>query len=64
MPEVTLNLPGRDQKIEEYKQYLRNLSKAGIYYTTYAHMCNGNWSSTPVNTSGGAPARAFRMETA
>ena len=29
MPEVTLNLPGRDQKIEEYKQYLRNLGKAG-----------------------------------
>src|SRR3954471_16880263 len=24
MPEVTLNLPGRDKKIEEYKQYLRN----------------------------------------
>ena len=23
MPEVTLNLPGRDQKIEEYKQYIR-----------------------------------------
>src|SRR5882672_3209397 len=22
MPEVTLNLPGRDQKIDEYKQYL------------------------------------------
>src|ERR1700736_3089505 len=45
MPEVTLNLPGRDQKIEEYKQYLRNLGKAGIYYTTYAHMGNGIWSS-------------------
>src|ERR1017187_10156830 len=30
MPEVTLNLPGRDQKIEEYKNYLRNLGKAGI----------------------------------
>ncbi len=28
MPEVTLNLPGRDQKIEEYKQYLRNLGQA------------------------------------
>src|SRR5260370_37052840 len=41
MPEVTLNLPGRDQKIEEYKQYLRNLGKAGIYYTTYAHMAHG-----------------------
>src|SRR6476660_1765337 len=36
MPEVTLNLPSRDKKIEEYKQYLRNLGKAGIYYTTYA----------------------------
>jgi len=23
MPEVTLNLPGRDAKIEEYKNYLR-----------------------------------------
>jgi mannonate dehydratase len=45
MPEVTLNLPGRDQKIEEYKQYIRNLGKAGIYYTTYAHMGNGIWTS-------------------
>src|SRR5689334_17441446 len=31
MPEVTLNLPGRDQKIEEYKTFLRNLAKAGIF---------------------------------
>ena len=45
MPEVTLNLPGRDEKIEEYKAYLRNLGKAEIYYTTYAHMGNGIWSS-------------------
>jgi mannonate dehydratase len=35
MPEVTLKLPGRDQKIEEYKQYLRNLASAGIFYTTF-----------------------------
>ena len=46
MPELTLNLPGRAGKIEEYKQYLRNLGKAGIYYTTYAHMRNG------ISTSG------------
>jgi mannonate dehydratase len=59
MPEVTLNLPGRDAKIEEYKQYLRNLSRAGIFYTTYAHMGNGIWSSNPESTRGGAPARAF-----
>jgi mannonate dehydratase len=45
MPEVTLNLPGRDQKVEDYKNYLRNLGKAGIHYTTYAHMGNGIWSS-------------------
>lgn len=58
MPEVTLNLPGRDQKIEEYKQYLRNLSKAGIYYTTYAHMGNGIWSSGRTSVRG-ASAREF-----
>ncbi len=64
MPEVTLNLPGRDQKIEEYKQYLRNLGKAGIYYTTYAHMGNGIWSSEREKTRGGAPARAFHQDNA
>jgi mannonate dehydratase len=61
MPEVTLNLPGRDQKIEEYKQYLRNLARAGIFYTTYAHMGNGIWSSDRETTRGGAPARALNL---
>jgi mannonate dehydratase len=64
MPEVTLNLPGRDKKIEEYKQYLRNLGKAGIHYTTYAHMGNGIWSSEREQTRGGAPARSFHQATA
>ena len=64
MPEVTLNLPGRDQKVEEYKQYLRNLAKAGIFYTTYAHMGNGIWSSERETTRGNAPARAFNLATA
>ena len=64
MPEVTLNLPGRDRKIEEYKQYLRNLGRAGIYYTTYAHMGNGIWSSPQETTRGGAPTRAFHATTA
>jgi mannonate dehydratase len=31
MPEVTLNLPGRDRKMAEYQQYLRDLARAGIY---------------------------------
>jgi len=56
---VTLNLPGRDAKIEEYKNYLRNLAKAGVFYTTYAHMGNGIWSSEREFTRGGASARAF-----
>ena len=62
MEEVVLNLPGRDQKIEEYKQYLRNLAKAGLYYTTYAHMANGIWSTSREPTRGGAMARSFDME--
>src|SRR5205809_2458337 len=64
MPEVTLNLPGRDQKIAEYQQYLRDLARAGIFYTTYAHMGNGIWGSDREATRGGASARAFRLETA
>src|SRR5262245_8268576 len=64
MPEVTLNLPGRDQKIEQYKQYLRDLARAGIFYTTYAHMGNGIWSSNRETTRGGASSRAFRQDTA
>src|SRR5207247_1102155 len=64
MPEVTLNLPGRDQKLEEYQSDLRNLGRAGIFYTTYAHMGNGIWSSERETTRGSAPARAFRLETA
>jgi mannonate dehydratase len=64
MPEVTLNLPGRDEKIAEYQAYLRNLGRAGIGYTTYAHMGNGIWSSERGATRGGAPARTFTQETA
>jgi mannonate dehydratase len=62
MEEVTLNLPGRDKKVEQYKQYLRNLGKAGIRYTTYAHMGNGIWTtSREANTRGGAKAREFDL---
>ena len=58
---ITLNLPGRDEKIEEYKTHLRNLGKAGIPYTTYAHMANGIWSTERETTRGNAPARAFDL---
>ncbi len=58
---ITLNLPGRDEKIEEYLTHIRNLGKAGIHYTTYAHMANGIWSTAPETTRGGAMARAFDL---
>jgi mannonate dehydratase len=64
MEEVTLNLPGRDEKIEEYKRYLRDIGKAGLHYTTYAHMGNGIWSTEPELTRGGARARAFDLDKA
>ena len=61
---ITLNLPGRDEKIEEYKQHIRDLGKAGINYTTYAHMANGIWSTERETARGGASARAFNLEVA
>lgn len=56
---IVLNLPNRDAKVAQYKQHLRDLGRAGIPYTTYAHMANGIWSNDPRPTRGGAPARAF-----
>src|SRR3954471_1271361 len=57
MPEVTLNLPGRDQKIEEYLNYIRYLGKTKIPYSTYAHMGNGIWSSGRITSPRGYEAR-------
>ena len=62
--EVTLNLPGREEKIAWLKQYIRDCGKAGIGYITYAHMANGIWSSKQESTRGGAAARSFKLETA
>ncbi len=58
---IVLNLPGRDAKIEEYKNHLRNLGKAGITYTTYAHMANGIWSTAGETSRGGSRARGFDL---
>ena len=49
---------------DRYKQHLRDLGKAGIPYTTYAHMANGIWSTAPETTRGGARARAFDLSKA
>jgi mannonate dehydratase len=64
MPAVTLNLPGRDEKIAQYKEYIRALGRLGIDYTTYAHMGNGIWSSPRATTRGDASARHVDLSTA
>jgi len=64
VPEITLNLPGRDEKINEFKQFIRNLSEAGIKYNTYAHMANGIWSSEPTQGRGGMRARRLDLNNA
>jgi len=61
---IVLGLPNRDAKIEEYKRHIQALGKAGIPYTTYAHMPNGIWSTDPEETRGGARARGFDLEKA
>jgi mannonate dehydratase len=58
-PAIVLNLSNRDDKVEEYLRHIRALGKAGIPYTTYAHMPNGIWSTEPETTRGGAVARGF-----
>lgn len=59
--EIVLNLPGRDARIEAYKQYLKNCGKANIKYVTYAHMGNGIWHTDRETTRGSAPARGYDM---
>ncbi len=61
---IVLNLENRNAKVEQYKRHLRDLGKAGIPYTTYAHMANGIWSTEREATRGGASARAFDLEKA
>ncbi|HEX5417395.1 MAG TPA: mannonate dehydratase [Chloroflexota bacterium] len=56
---IVLATEERDAKVEEYKRHLRSLGKAGIPYTTYAHMPNGIWSTERETTRGGASARGF-----
>jgi mannonate dehydratase len=67
-PTITLGLPGVDQKIEQYKQYLGNLGRAGIHYTTYAHMANiknqptpGFYQTSQGTTRGNAQTREFDL---
>lgn len=62
-PTMVLGLPGFDEKLAQYTQYLRDLGRAGIGYTTYAHMANIKmlpYYQTAVGVGrGGMPTREF-----
>ena len=64
MPEVTLGLPGRDERIAEYLDYIRALGQAGIYHATYAHQANGIWRTGREEVRGGAVHSCFHIEEA
>lgn len=70
-PTIVLGRPGVETKIEQYKTYLNNLGRAGIHYTTYAHMSNikdqptpGFYQTSQGITRGGAPTREFDLAVA
>ncbi len=67
-PTMVLGLPGFDEKVAQYKQYLKDLGRAGIGYTTYAHMANIKmlpyYQTSVGETRGGIPTREFDMELA
>jgi len=59
---IVLNLRHRDEIIELYKQHLRDLGRAGIGYTTHAHIGNGVWLSPGGRTRGGAETRLLDLD--
>jgi mannonate dehydratase len=67
-PALTLGLAEQDEKIEQYQRYLRALGKAGIGYTTYAHMANIKmlpyYQTGMGPTRGGVLTRKFDQELA
>lgn len=71
-PTIVLGREGFAKKVEQYKNYLTDLGRAGIHYTTYAHMANikvqdqipNYYQTARVEGRGGAPTRQFDMEVA
>jgi len=67
-PTMVLGLPGFERKVEQYVEYLENLGKAGIGYTTYAHMANIKmlpyYQTSVGRTRGSIPTREFDLDIA
>ena len=59
---IQLALPGRDERIETFKQFLRHLASAGIHITTFTWEPAGVWSSEERGESRHASARRVAMD--
>jgi mannonate dehydratase len=63
-PKIHLALPGRDEAIEAFCDYLRMLAEAEIYTTTFTWEVAGDTTSSPKEPArGGALCRAVDMAT-
>ena len=60
--EITLGLPGRDQKIENWCAFLRNMGAAGIPVLGYVFNAIGHFRTSPTNGRGGAVYSTFDYE--
>jgi mannonate dehydratase len=56
---IQLALPGRDETIAAFQDFIRNLGRAGIHTTTFTWESSGVWSSEPGESRG---ARARRVD--
>lgn len=59
---IILNLPGREERIEAFKSFLQDLSRAGIYTTTFTWEQAGVWSSEERTECRSASARCVSMD--
>lgn len=59
---IHLALPGRDEMIEQFQTFVRNLGRAGIRTTTFTWEPAGVWSSEPSHTRGRAQTRRVDLE--
>lgn len=63
--EILRGLPGRDRKIKQFQDFIRNLGRADLHTTTYAWItCEGIAGSTGTNFTRGCRTRQFEMKEA